>query len=111
MDGPHHAAGLKIIRRIEVQAQVASTLTSDVTLQLSTIFDTAHIAGYEIDGNLQLQGTPQDASLKLKLTEAGQGNIQLRLKGSLANETLTATIEELVLNHPDSGQWSSKQVA
>ena len=111
MDGSHLVAGVQSIRRIELQAQVDSTLPADVPLQLTTIFEKANIAGYEIDGNLQLQGTPQDASLMLKLAEAGQGNIQLRLKGSLANETLTAAIEELVLNHPDSGQWSAKQGA
>ena len=111
MDGSHLVAGEQSIKRINVQAQVDSTLPPDVPLQLTTVIETAHVAGYEIDGNLQLQGTPRDASVNLKLTEARQGEMQLQLKGALVNETLSATIEKLVLNHPDTGQWVAKNGA
>lgn len=111
MGGSQLVAGKHSIRRIEVKSQFDSTLPAAVPIQLTTVVEKAQIAGYEIDGNLQLQGTPRDARLDLKLTEAGNGDIQLKLKGGLVNETLTATIQQLVLNHPDTGQWQAKQGA
>ena len=109
--GSDLVAGEQSLRRIEVEADFNSALPADVPFQIAAVLEMAHIAGYKIDGNLQLQGTPQDASLDFKLTEAGQGAIQMLLNGTLTKEVLTAKIEQLILNHPETGQWQAKQGA
>ena len=101
------AVGDQSIRRIEVHSQFDSTLPADTPIELSSVVEKAHIAGYEIDSSVQLQGTPEDARLDFKLTEAAHGELQLKMKGAVANQALTATIEKLLLNHPDTGQWEA----
>gem|GEM_PF-2617560 len=111
LDGSDLVAGEQRLKRIEVRGHFDSSLSPDAPFDLTAVVDKAHIAGYEIDGNLKLLGTPQDARLDVSVSETGQSEMQMQLAGAVTKDALNATIEKLLLNSPDIGQWQAAQGA
>ncbi len=106
-NGTDLIAGDHQVARIDAEVQLDSSLSPEAPMLISTQFEKAHVAGNEFDGEMQLEGTLRDARLDLRLIEANRGGIELSMKGGLDDDTLSADIQHLALDHPDLGQWQT----
>lgn len=109
LSGNNLVAGEHTLRQIKSRLQFDSALMADSPLHIVTTVDKAHVAGHDLDGDLQLDGTVKKARLNFSLSEIGQGELQLQMQGGVANGALAATIEKMLINHPVLGQWQTVQ--
>jgi len=111
VNGTNLIAGDHQVARIDATIQLDSSLSPTAPMLISAEVEKAHVAGNEIDGEMQLEGTLRDARLDLRLIEVDRGGIELSMKGGLANDTFSADIQHLALDHPELGQWQTSEAS
>lgn len=111
VNGTKLIAGDNQMALIDAQVQLDSSLSPEAPMLVSAQVEKAHVAGYEFNGEMQLEGTLRDARLDLSLIETEHGGIKLSMKGGLNDDTLSTDIEHLALDHPDLGQWQTTETS
>jgi hypothetical protein len=111
VNGTNLIAGDHQVARIDAEVKLDTSLAPEAPMLISTQVEKAHVAGKEFDGDMQLEGTLRDARLDLRLIESERGGIELSMKGGLDDDTLSADIERLALDHTDLGQWQTTETS